>query len=247
MHELLQPVFWRSDYSETVCASLLIPHFHRIKWAVWAFQIILPWCILTFEKKIISFYINAFSCWTRKCWMQFWGQLWQQLQEFYLWSYWHESWCFLHQFFYILASVIIILDQRRIKEVRLYLTKLRLNPERVERPKKEVQVNIIIMLLVGCRDVVQDKVCGIVKRTWPLQEYLTGQSIWGCLKNPTFAGISHRTKYMGLFKEPNLCRDISQDKVSGIVKRTWAFSVQDSPKILPLDKSARKRNQNKDL
>ncbi|XP_070203875.1 SANT and BTB domain regulator of class switch recombination-like isoform X3 [Littorina saxatilis] len=28
-------------------------------------------------------------------------------------------------------------DQRRIKEVRMYLTKLRLNPEKVERPKKE--------------------------------------------------------------------------------------------------------------
>ena len=71
-------------------------------------------------------------------------------------------------FTYLLLSLLFS-DQRRIKEVRLYLTKLRLNPERVERPKKEVQVNIIIMLLVGCRDVVQDKGCGIFKRSGVVQ------------------------------------------------------------------------------
>jgi len=40
--------------------------------------------------------------------MHFWGQLWPQLQEFCLWSYWHESDVSSISFFYILASVIII-------------------------------------------------------------------------------------------------------------------------------------------
>lgn len=36
------------------------------------------------------------------------------------------------------SSVIIISDQRRMKEIRVYLTKLRLNPEKIDKPKKEV-------------------------------------------------------------------------------------------------------------
>ena len=34
-----------------------------------------------------------------------------------------------------------VVDQRRVKEIRMYLTKLRLTPEKVERPKKEVNVS----------------------------------------------------------------------------------------------------------
>ena len=46
---------------------------------------------------------------------------------------------FLPSVFFTYLLLSLFSDQRRIKEVRLYLTKLRLNPERVERPKKEVQ------------------------------------------------------------------------------------------------------------
>ena len=106
-----------------------------------------------------------------------------------------------------------------------------------------------------CRNISQDKVSGVVERTWPLQDISHEQSIWACLKNLTFAGIKYlwlfkepdlcrnisQDKVSGLFKEPDLCRDISQDKVSGVVKRTWDFSVQDSPKILPLDLISKKK------
>lgn len=33
----------------------------------------------------------------------------------------------------------IFSDQRRMKEIRMYLAKLRMNPDKVDKPKKEVR------------------------------------------------------------------------------------------------------------